>query len=162
VRRGAAALVTSCPPALPPTRSLPVNSVESTADARQMPLPPTCAPAATDHSGQGVGSALVYSLIERAGGAPLYLTTIASRAAMYRRWVHRLPASTRALCPAADAAQVAAVGRVPSHCMLPLRMMLCLAEECSCGTASPAQCGRCALQSVPFPPPPKCPHQARL
>lgn len=36
-------------------------------------------------SGQGVGTALVGTLVERAGGQPLYLTTISQRAALYKR-----------------------------------------------------------------------------
>lgn len=35
--------------------------------------------------GQGVGTALVGALVQRAGGQPVYLTTISRRAELYRR-----------------------------------------------------------------------------
>lgn len=38
-----------------------------------------------ERRGRGVGSALVASLLERAGGTPVFLTTVSRRAALYRR-----------------------------------------------------------------------------
>lgn len=40
-------------------------------------------------SGRGLGTALISSLKEQAGDAPLYLITISSRVQLYKRWVGR-------------------------------------------------------------------------
>lgn len=51
----------------------------------------TAPPAALRCRGKGVGSALIHSLSAQAGDTPLYLTTIASQAPLYQRWVYLQP-----------------------------------------------------------------------
>lgn len=40
--------------------------------------------------GKGLGTALVSSLVQRAGPTPLYLVTISSRVQLYKRWVRQV------------------------------------------------------------------------
>lgn len=94
----------------------------------------THTPPAPGCRGRGVGSALISSLVQQAGDAPLYLVTIGSRVQLYRRWVGLAgrpgPLETSA-CSTEAPLRIAAVRSVPAAC--PVSHGTCM----PCATAQP-------------------------